>query len=333
MDLFKLSAKMGMDTTEFERGMKASKESMQQAKKSYNEYMSDVAKMAAELRKLEGLDQGAAMKKAYASIEKEQYDLTERTRKVVDATEEVGEATEEATGKTKRHWWQLGETVKDTGQQVKASTIMLGHWMYDLTKKAAGIGASLVKTGLSYNSQMEDYTTNFRVMLGSMAAAEAKVEELKSMAAKTPFAMEDLADATQTLLAFGVQTGKTTSVMTRLGDISLGNAQRFSSLSNAYGKAAAQGKLTGEVVQMMVDAGFNPLLQISQETGESMTELQTRMSAGAGSILRSNAPPATADSFTGAWRRPPRRSPDSCPHLRTTGMPCWGRPWSLSTSS
>ena len=108
MDLFKLSAKMGMDTTEFERGMKASKESMQQAKKSYNEYMSDVAKMAAELRKLEGLDQGAAMKKAYASIEKEQYDLTERTRKVVDATEEVGEATEEATGKTKRHWWQLG---------------------------------------------------------------------------------------------------------------------------------------------------------------------------------------------------------------------------------
>ena len=284
MDLFKLSAKIGMDTTEFERGMKASKESMQQAKKSYNEYMSDVAKMAAELRKLEGLDQGAAMKKAYASIEKEQYDLTERTRKVVDATEEVGEATEEATGKAKRHWWQLGETVNDTGQQVKASTIMLGHWMYDLTKKAAGIGTSLVKTGLSYNSQMEDYTTNFRVMLGSMAAAEAKVEELKSMAAKTPFAMEDLADATQTLLAFGVQTDKTTSVMTRLGDISLGNAQRFSSLSNAYGKAAAQGKLTGEVVQMMVDAGFNPLLLIAQETGEAMTDLQKRMSAGAVSV-------------------------------------------------
>jgi len=73
-------------------------------------------------------------------------------------------------------------------------------------------------------------------------------------------------------------------IMSKLGDISLGNAQRMSSLSNAYGKAAAQGKLTGEVVQMMVDAGFNPLLQISEATGESMENLQKRMSAGAVSV-------------------------------------------------
>ena len=168
--------------------------------------------------------------------------------------------------------------------KVKSSTIMVGNLMADLVKKAASFGPSLVKLGLTYNMQMEDYTTNFKVMLGSMEAAEAKVKELKTMAAKTPFAMSDLADATQTLLAFGVESDKTTSIMSKLGDISLGNAQRMSSLSNAYGKAAAQGKLTGEVVQMMVDAGFNPLLQISEATGESMENLQKRMSAGAVSV-------------------------------------------------
>lgn len=168
--------------------------------------------------------------------------------------------------------------------KVKASTVALGHLMADFVKSTASMASGLVKIGLTYNMQMEDYTTNFRVMLGSMEAAEEKVEELKTMAAKTPFAMEDLADATQTLLAFGVASEKTTSVMSRLGDISLGNAQRMSSLSNAYGKAAAQGKLTGEVVQMMVDAGFNPLLQISDATGESMETLQKRMSAGAVSV-------------------------------------------------
>ena len=168
--------------------------------------------------------------------------------------------------------------------KVKASTVALGNLMADFIKSAANVATGLVKVGLGYNMQMEDYTTNFRVMLGSMEAATAKVDELKTMAAKTPFAMDDLADATQTLLAFGVQSEKTTSVMTRLGDISLGNAQRLSSLSNAYGKAAAQGKLTGEVVQMMVDAGFNPLLQISEATGESMENLQKRMSAGAVSV-------------------------------------------------
>lgn len=168
--------------------------------------------------------------------------------------------------------------------KVKASTVAAGHLIADFIKSAANVATGLVKVGLGYNMQMEDYATNFKVMLGSMEAATAKVDELKTMAAKTPFAMEDLADATQTLLAFGVQSEKTTSVMTRLGDISLGNAQRMSSLSNAYGKAAAQGKLTGEVVQMMVDAGFNPLLQISEATGESMEKLQKRMSAGAVSV-------------------------------------------------
>lgn len=168
--------------------------------------------------------------------------------------------------------------------KVKASTVAAGHLIADFVKSAANVATGLVKVGLGYNMQMEDYTTNFKVMLGSMEAATAKVDELKTMAAKTPFAMEDLADATQTLLAFGVQSEKTTSVMTRLGDISLGNAQRMSSLSNAYGKAAAQGKLTGEVVQMMVDAGFNPLLQIAEATGESMEKLQKRMSAGAVSV-------------------------------------------------
>lgn len=167
---------------------------------------------------------------------------------------------------------------------VRAKTIMLGNLMADMVKKGANIGVGLVKTGMAYNRQMEDYTTNFKVMLGSLTAAQAKVEELKTMAAKTPFAMEDLAGATQTLLAFGVQSEKTTSVIQRLGDISLGNAQRMDSLSRAYGKAAAQGKLTGEVVQMMVDAGFNPLLQISEATGESMEALQKRMSAGAVSV-------------------------------------------------
>ena len=128
-----------------------------------------------------------------------------------------------------------------------AKGVLLGNMLTDLVKKGAGLATGLVKTGLTYNQQMEDYTTNFKVMLGSLTAAESKVEELKTMAAKTPFAMEDLAGATQTLLAFGVQSSKTTDVMSKLGDISLGNAQRFASLSNAYGKAAAQGKLTGEV--------------------------------------------------------------------------------------
>ena len=77
---------------------------------------------------------------------------------------------------------------------------------------AAAIGAAstaivaLGKIGLDYNSQMEQYTTNFTTMLGSQELAVQKVEELKKFAASTPLSMDDLAKGTQTLLAFGVES-------------------------------------------------------------------------------------------------------------------------------
>ena len=168
--------------------------------------------------------------------------------------------------------------------KVKASTVAMGHLMADAIKTAAEYGKGLLKLGMTYNMQMETYTTNFKVMLGTKADAEAKISELKKMAADTPFELEDLADATQELLNFDVAAGKTTTVMTRLGDISLGNAQRFGGLATAYGKVNSQGKLTQETVDMMITNGFNPLLYIVQETGESMTELQERMSKGRVSV-------------------------------------------------
>lgn len=113
--------------------------------------------------------------------------------------------------------------------------------------------AGLAAIGLNYNAQMETYTTNFEVMLGSTEAAAKKVEELKKMSAKTPFEMGDLAQATQTLLAFNVASDETGSILSMLGDISLGNAQKLDSLTRAYGKMNASQKVSLEDINMMID--------------------------------------------------------------------------------
>ena len=144
---------------------------------------------------------------------------------------------------------------------------------------AAGIVA-LGKIGLDYNSKMENYTTNFETMLGSQEAAAKKVSELKEMAAKTPFEMGDLADATQQLLAMNVASEETGKYLQQLGDISLGSKDKFSSLVNAFGKMNSTGKVTLEYINMMAEQGFNPLNVIAQQTGESMTDLYARVSAG-----------------------------------------------------
>ena len=156
-----------------------------------------------------------------------------------------------------------------------------------LTKAVAGIataaGAGIVamgKVAFDYNSEMENYTANFETMLGSQEAAAQKVDELKQMAAKTPFEMGDLAGATQQLLAFGVQSEDTGTYLQQLGDISLGNKDKLNSLVSAFGKMNSTGKVTLENINQMAEQGFNPLNEISKATGESMTDLYARVSAG-----------------------------------------------------
>ncbi len=172
---------------------------------------------------------------------------------------------------------------------------------------AAAIGATstaivaLGKIGLDYNSQMEQYTTNFTTMLGSSEAAVKKVDELKKFAASTPLSMDDLAKGTQTLLAFGVESENSTGILRQLGDIALGDADKMQRLSTAFGKATAAGKLSGEVVQQMIDAGWNPLIQISQAAGETMEETQKRMSAGAISVEELQAAMEAVTTGTGQF--------------------------------
>ena len=144
----------------------------------------------------------------------------------------------------------------------------------------AGFIAALGKIGLDYNAQMETYTTNFEVMLGDTEAAAQKVQDISDMAAKTPFELTDLASATQTLLAFNVANEDTNTVLQQLGDISLGNTQKLDSLTRAYGKMNASQKVTLEDINMMIDAGYNPLLNIQEKTGESMEDLYDRISDG-----------------------------------------------------
>ena len=165
-------------------------------------------------------------------------------------------------------------------QSVNKWTVAAGQMIADFARKAADALMSVVKSGLSYNRDMESYLTNFKVMLGDEQLAAEKLEEIRKMAASTPFTLSDLTEGTQTLLQFGIAADDTTNVLQMLGDISLGNADKMQTLVRAYGKMSSAQKVTLENVNMMIDAGFNPLNQICEATGESMADLYKRISAG-----------------------------------------------------
>lgn len=186
---------------------------------------------------------------------------------VGDAAEEAGEKAQKASG----GWTVLKGVMADLASSAIKAAVST---VVDGAKK-------MVSAGLEYNQAMEGYVTNFTTMLGgSSEAANSMVGSLQKLASATPLAMSDLAGGAQTLLAFGVASDDVSGTLQRLGDISLGNADKMQSLARAYGKATAQGKLTGETVQMMIDAGWNPLIDICDQTGESMEDVQKRMAAG-----------------------------------------------------
>lgn len=76
-------------------------------------------------------------------------------------------------------------------QSVNKWTVAAGQMIADFAKKAADALMSVVKSGLSYNRDMESYLTNFKVMLGDEQLAAEKLEEIRKMAASTPFTLSD----------------------------------------------------------------------------------------------------------------------------------------------
>ncbi len=142
----------------------------------------------------------------------------------------------------------------------------------------------LVGGAVDYQKSMEYYTTSFTVMTGSADKASETVKKLADIGATTPFDMPQLADATSLLMNFGFSADDAVDSMMMLGDISQGNADKLNSIARAYGKMNSAQKVSLDAINMMIDAGFNPLQEISEKTGESMQSLYDRVSKGKMSV-------------------------------------------------
>ena len=156
-----------------------------------------------------------------------------------------------------------------------------------LSGAIAGVSAAMgagVAAGVKYNAGIEQYQTSFEVMTGSADQAAQIIENLKKVGAETPFELNDLADTTQLLMNYGMTADDAQSKMMMLGDISQGSADKMNRIATAYGQMSSAGKVQLEDVKQMIEAGFNPLQEISESTGESMASLYDRISKGTLSV-------------------------------------------------
>lgn len=183
---------------------------------------------------------------------------------------------EKSAGNFQKTIGDIGKKLSSAGKSLQSA----GKKITMATTAFAGIAA----IGVKYNATMETYATSFEVMTGSAEKAAEVVDELKDIAASTPFEMPELAETTQLLMNYGFTADDALDKMQMLGDISQGSAEKMNRIATAYGQMSSAGKVSLEDVKQMIEAGFNPLQEISESTGESMESLYDRISAGTISV-------------------------------------------------
>ena len=170
----------------------------------------------------------------------------------------------------------LGGAVRKTASGL--TTALRGVTMATGALSAAWSAVGVV--GVRYNASIEQMRTSFEVMTGSAEKGAEVLQRIRKLGAETPFETEGLAETVQLLMNYNLTADESIDVMKMLGDVAQGNQDKLTRIATAYGQMRSAGKVMLEDIKQMVEAGFNPLAEISETTGESMASLYERISKG-----------------------------------------------------
>lgn len=160
-----------------------------------------------------------------------------------------------------------------------------------LTDKMKEMGAMLVggmglkelaSKVISVRAEFESMETSLKVLLGGNEERLNNIMgKIKEYALASPLNTKDMVGAVQMMTSFGIEAEKSIDYLKAIGDVSMGDAGKFNSLALSFSQMSSAGKLMGQDLMQMVNAGFNPLEEISRKTGKSIGELKNEMSKGA----------------------------------------------------
>ena len=127
-------------------------------------------------------------------------------------------------------------------------------------------------TQVGSNAEMQ--LINLKTLFGGNAqAAQEMYDRISEYGKVTPYDKAGLIEAQRTMMSFGMSGEQAFTTLKQIGDIAMGDSQKMQSLSLAFAKMHSTGKLTGQDLMQMINAGFNPLNEISKATGKSVGQI------------------------------------------------------------
>ena len=169
---------------------------------------------------------------------------------------------------------EAGETAQANEKMSLSLTKVLG--IIGGVTALKGFASELIRV----RGEFQSMETAIETLVGENMANKL-IPQIKELAKISPLTMSDMVGAEKMMLGFNIQAEDTIRYLQALSDISMGDSVKFNSLTLAFSQMSAAGKLMGQDLNQMINAGFNPLQVISEETGKSIATLKDEMSKGA----------------------------------------------------
>lgn len=258
----------------------------------------NVDKFTEEIMKQKSMvfNQASALRKlktAYASFDKNSYQGSVLKKRIQDVTAVLYEdkknlfylTQEQAKARlsVKKLRDEYALLRKEGGGTADMMNMLTSKMKQMGTAVLGGMGLKeLAGRIISVRSEFESMETSLKVLLGgNQKRLNEIMGQIKEYALASPLNTKDMIGAVQMMTSFGIEAEKSIDFLKAIGDISMGDTGKFNSLALAFSQMSSAGKLMGQDLMQMVNAGFNPLEEIARKTGKSIGELKEEMSKGA----------------------------------------------------
>lgn len=136
-----------------------------------------------------------------------------------------------------------------------------------------------ISNGSAYAAERENYKRNYASMTDDETGKKL-YESIMKYGDTTPYDTSVMLGKGMEMLSYGIDKKNVPEFMDIIGNIAMGDANKFSGLSYAISQSMAAGKLNAQDKNQMVGYGFNPLEYVAKNKGISIAEASELMSDG-----------------------------------------------------
>lgn len=125
-------------------------------------------------------------------------------------------------------------------------------------------------------ASIEQSEMAFGTMLGSAEKATAMLKNLQAFADKTPFEFMELQNAAKRMMAYGFAAEQVIPTLTAVGDAAAalgGGGEMVNRITTALGQMNAKGKISGEELRQLAEAGVPALRMLADDAGVTTAEM------------------------------------------------------------